>query len=524
MAVYLAGRPYGDPAAGEARNMPNRCGPAAAAGASRASTDWNGWGVDPGNSRYQPAPGITPADLPRLTLKWAFGFPRTASAYGQPAVVDGRVYAGSDSGFVYALDAATGCVHWSFQARSGVRTAISVGPLKDKGTTRGAVYFADASANVYAVDAGTGEQLWSHRPEPHPLARITGAPALYEGRLYVPISSGEESAGGQPNYECCTFRGSVVAYDAVSGKQLWQGFTIPTPPAPTRTTSRGTQLHGPSGAAIWSAVTIDAKRKLLYVATGDGYSEPAEGSSDAIIAFELKSGKRKWVRQVLSGDVWLTACPQQDPRSETCPQKMGPDFDFGSNPILRRMPTGKDILIAGQKSGIAWAFDPDKRGEIVWQQRVGRGSATGGVQFGPAADDEHGYFATSDQFLNREAGGLTAVKLATGEKVWSTRPACPATGNCLPAQSAAVTVIPGAVFAGSLDGMMRAYSTRDGALLWEYNSAREYQTVNGIDGRGGALNGPGPVVAGGMFFMNSGYAAIGGNSPGNVLLAFEVAK
>lgn len=526
MAVYLSGRPFGDPAVGEARNMPNRCASPTPVARRKTGADWNGWGVDAGNSRFQPSPGLTAADVPRLKLKWAFGFPRTASAYGQPAVVDGRVYAGSDSGYVYALDVETGCVHWSFQARSGVRTAMSVGPLKAGGSSSGsprrAVYFADASGNVYALDADTGEQLWSDRPEPHPLTRITGAPALHDGRLYVPISSGEESAGGQPNYPCCTFRGSVVAYDAVTGKRLWMGYTIPTPPVPTKKTSLGTQLYGPSGSAIWSAVTIDPKRKLLYVATGDAYSHPDDGSSDAIMAFELKTGRRAWVRQVLKGDVWLTACAQQAaPKSETCPENMGPDFDFGANPILRRMKNGKDIIIAGQKSGIAWAFDPDRKGEIVWQQRVGRGSSTGGVQFGPAADDQHGYFATSDQPLGREAGGLTAVALATGEKVWSVRPGCPAEGACAPAQSAAVTVIPGVVFSGSLDGMMRAYATKDGALLWEYNSVRDYTTVNGVQGRGGMINGPGPVVANGLFFLNSGYAAIGGNAPGNVLLAFE---
>ncbi len=520
MAVYLSGRPFGDPAAGEARNMPNRCG-ARPPARPRTGADWNGWGGDPGNSRFQASPGITAADVPRLKLKWAFGFPRTASAYGQPAIVDGRVYAGSDSGYVYALDAETGCVYWSFQARSGVRTAMSVGPLKS-GSHRRAVYFGDASANVYALDADTGERLWSDHPETHALARITGTPALHDGRLYVPMSSGEESAGGLPNYQCCTFRGSVIAYDAVTGKRVWTGYTIPEPPAPTKKTSTGTQLFGPSGAAIWSAVTVDPKRKLLYVATGDGYSAPAEGSSDAVIAFDLKTGQRAWVRQVLKGDVWLTGCVQQtNPKSETCPPDMGPDFDFGANPVLRRMANGKDVLIAGQKSGIAWGFDPDKRGEIVWQQRVGRGSSTGGVQFGPAADNDQGYFATSDQFLNKEAGGLTAVSLATGAMVWSVKPGCPPSGPCAPAQSAAVTVIPGVVFSGTLDGMMRAYATKDGALLWEYNSVRDYKTVNGVEGRGGMLNGPGPVVANGMFFMNSGYAAIGGNAPGNVLLAFE---
>lgn len=523
MAIFLSGRPFGsDTAGGAAAAMPNRCGPATVA--PPRPGDWNGWGADVANTRFQPQPGLTATQVPNLTLKWAFGFPGAASAYGQPAIVGGRVYAGSDGGYLYALDAATGCVHWSFQTKGGVRTAISVGAMGAGAGAKLAVYFGDILANVYAVDASNGELLWTHKVDSHAFARITGAPKLHDGRLYVPMSSLEEAAGAHPTYPCCTFRGSVTAFDAATGKQLWRSYTIPVEPKPTRKTSIGTQLFGPSGAAIWSSPTIDQRRGLLYVATGDAYSEPPEGSSDAIIAFDLKTGRRKWVRQVTAGDVWIVGCPS-DPtakRSETCPEKMGPDFDFGSNPILRRLPNGKEILTAGQKSGVAWGFDPDKQGAIVWQQRVGKGSASGGVQFGPAADDRYAYFATADQFAGLEAGGLTAVKLESGEKVWSTRPTCPAGVTCQPAQPAAVTAIPGVVFAGTLDGVMRAYSSEDGKIIWEYNSAREYKTVNGLTARGGALNGPGPVVAHGMFFMNSGYSAIGGNGPGNVLLAFGI--
>lgn len=523
MAIFLSGRPFGAEAGtGAAALMPNRCEarPVGAAGPG----DWNGWGVDGANTRFQPRPGLTAAQVPNLTLKWAFGFPGAASAYGQPAVVGGRVYAGSDGGWVYALDAKSGCVYWSFQAKGGVRTAISVGPIGKGTSARQAVYFGDILAHVYAVDASTGELLWTHKADAHAFARITGAPTLHEGRLYVPMSSLEEAAGGHPTYSCCTFRGSVTAFDAATGRQIWKSHTIPVAPAPTRKTSTGVQLYGPSGAAVWSAPTIDRKRGVLYVATGDAYSEPAEGSSDAVVAFDLKTGRRKWARQVTAADVWLVGCPSAPSarRSETCPEQLGPDHDFGSNTILRRLPNGRDILTAGQKSGIAWGFDPDKQGAIVWQQRVGKGSASGGVQFGPAADERYAYFATADQFAGQEAGGLTALKLETGEKVWSTRPACLADVPCQPAQPAAVTAIPGVVFAGTLDGVMRAYAADDGRILWQYSSAREFMTVNGLKARGGALNGPGPVVAGGMFFMNSGYSAIGGNGPGNVLLAFGV--
>lgn len=520
LAIFIAGRPFGaDSGGGAAAAMKSHCeaGPVVAA----RSGDWNGWGVDAANTRFQPNPGLTAAQVPNLKLRWAFGFPGAASAYGQPAVVGGRVYAGSDGGWVYALDAKTGCVHWGFQAKGGIRTAISVGPVS-KGSGRQAVYFGDILANVYAVDAANGELLWSHKADDHAFARVTGAPTLYDGRLYVPMSSLEEAAGGHPSYGCCTFRGSITALDAATGKRLWKTYTIPEAPKPTKKNSAGTQLFGPSGAAVWSAPTVDAKRGALYVATGDAYSDPAEGSSDAIVALDLKTGKRRWARQVTAADVWLVGCPSAEgaKRPENCPDKLGPDFDFGSNPMVRRLPGGRDIITAGSKSGVAWGFDPDRQGAILWQQRVGKGSSSGGVQFGPAADERYAFFATADQFAGLEGGGLTAVRLDTGEKVWSTRPTCLPELPCQPAQPAAVTAMPGVVFAGSLDGVMRAYGAGDGRILWQYNSSRTYETVNGITARGGALNGPGPVVAGGMFFMNSGYSAIGGNGPGNVLLAF----
>ena len=182
-------------------------------------------------------------------------------------------------------------------------------------------------------------------------------------------------------------------------------------------------------------------------------------------------------------------------------------------------------MTVGQKSGIAWVLDPDRQGCVLWQSRVGKGSAGGGVQFGPAADNDSAYFATADAFAGRDPGGLTAVRLATGEQRWSTRGAPPhvrTDGSCSPAQPAAVSVIPGVVFSGTLDGVMRAYSTEDGRIIWEYASAREDTAVNGVQAKGGALNGPGPAIVGGTLFMNSGYSAIGGNGGGNVLLAFGV--
>jgi polyvinyl alcohol dehydrogenase (cytochrome) len=522
IAEYITERPLGALLAGQASAMPNRCA-ARPLGNPLAGASWNGWGADEGNSRFQPAAaaGLTAESVPKLQLKWAFGFPNGSSAYGQPAVAGGRVFIGSDNGFVYSIDAASGCVYWSFQAQGGVRTAISIGQTG----SRYAAYFGDVKANVYAIDAETGAQLWTKSAESHPLARITGAPALFNGRLYVPVASFEEGSGPNPKYECCTFRGSVVAYDSASGEQIWKTYTIPEKPRPTKKNSVGTQLWGAAGAAVWSAPTIDATRGALYVATGDAYTFPAADTSDAIMAFDLKSGIPMWTHQFTANDAFLVGCPSGPSTRDNCPDVGGPDFDFGNSPILRTMPNGKSVLVIGQKSGAAWAIDPDKDGALLWQRKVGGGSALGGVEWGSAADDQRGYFASADAQLGPNAGGLSALNLATGEEIWKMLPPpfeCAPGRNCAQAQSAAITVIPGVVFSGTTNGIMRAYAASDGKILWDYNTAHEYTTVNGVKAKGGSLNGPGPVVAGGMVFMNSGYAYLGYGAPGNVLLAFAI--
>jgi polyvinyl alcohol dehydrogenase (cytochrome) len=522
LAEFLSGRPIGSSLAGQASAMKNRC-EAKPIGNLLAGPSWNGWGNDLSNSRSQTAAaaGLSAAQVPKLTLKWAFGFPNGTSAYAQPAVAGGRVFVGSDNGFVYALDAATGCVYWSFEAKAGVRTAISLGAIKSGTGPRYAAYFGDLKANVYAIDAETGGLIWTQKADAHPLARITGAPALANGRLYVPVSSLEEGAGANDNYECCTFRGSVIAFDAASGKQQWQTFTV-DPPKPTGKNKLGTQLHAPSGVAIWSAPTIDLKRNAVYVATGNEYSGPGGPTSDAVIALDLNSGKVMWTSQVTPKDVYVVGCT---PSRENCPDDEGPDFDFGNSAILRDLPGGKSVLVIGQKSGVVWALDPDNKGTIVWQRRVGRGSALGGLEWGSAADQTVGYFPVSDLMLGPEAaGGLHALRLDTGAPLWEARPSradCKDPKNCVQAQSAAITLIPGVVFSGTTTGLMRAYDTADGRVIWTYDANQPYTTVNGVAAKGGSFNGPGPVIVDGTVFMNAGYAYLGFGMPGNVLLAFS---
>jgi polyvinyl alcohol dehydrogenase (cytochrome) len=348
----------------------------------------------------------------------------------------------------------------------------------------------------------------------------------YKDTVFVPVASWEESRTTNPDYACCTFRGSVVAMRIKDGSQVWKTYMIDEKPK-----QYGKQW-GPSGAGVWSAPTLDAKRGLLYVTSGDNYSVPATPRSDSVVALELTTGRVVWFKQTTPGDVWNTWCSQ----TADCP---GPDYDYASSVILEKLDDGRELLLAGQKSGVVYALDPERKGEIVWKVRVGEGGTNGGVQWGMASDGQKVYAATSDSSRSvaanpdpldprplpvdpKKGGGLTALRIATGEKVWYAPPIVCGAGakqGCSPAQSAAVTVIPGVVFSGSLDGHLRAYSAEEGRVLWDFDTVRDYATVNSVRARGGSLNGPGAVVVGGMLFVNSGYARLG-SIPGNVLLAF----
>jgi polyvinyl alcohol dehydrogenase (cytochrome) len=488
---------------------------------------WNGWSASAGNTRFQPAgaAGLSIDGVRRLKLKWAYGFDGDAVAFAEPTVLDGQVFIGSASGLVQALALETGCVKWVFQATGPVRSAILAVP---SGSGH-ALLFGDQVGWFYALDAETGKQLWKKRPEPHESTRLTGAPTAYQGTVFVPVSSWEENRTINPEYPCCTFRGSVVAYRISDGSQIWKTYTIPQKPKVTGKDKSGVEQWGPSGGSVWGSPTLDAKRGLLYATTGDNFSSPSTPMSDSVMALELATGRIVWSRQTTPGDVWTSGCGQRG----DCP---GPDHDYGSSVLLEKQENGRDILLAGQKSGVVYGLDPERKGEILWQVRVGRGGINGGVQWGMASDGQKVYAATSDVVRGgsnpdksdprplpldpKQGGGLTALRIGTGEKVWFTPPvACGSRPGCSPAQSGAVTAIPGVVFSGSLDGHLRAYSAEEGKIVWDFDTVRDFQTVNAVRANGGAINGPGPVVVGGMVLVNSGYGRNGGLA-GNVLLAF----
>jgi polyvinyl alcohol dehydrogenase (cytochrome) len=499
------------------------------------SPQWNGWSTSLSNSRFQgkAAAALTAADVRRLKLKWAFNLGEVTIARGQPVVVGGRAFVTSQTGVVYALDADSGCIRWGVKPGGAIRSGVAFGDANGKPV----IFFGDGP-NVYALNADTGEQIWKVKAADHYSAMATATPRYYKGVIYQPYSSFEEALGPDPNFECCTFRGSVVALDAATGKKLWQTFTIAETPKPTRKNAAGKQMYGPSGAAVWSTPTIDEQRGVLYVATGDNYSDPPTATSDAVLAIDLKSGELLWSKQVTESDAYNNGCVV--PGGTNCPESKGPDYDFGQPPILAQLGGGKRALVIGQKSGMVHALDPDRKGEILWQTRVGQGSALGGSQWGSAADSENIYVAVSDIGIGgtpdpkspqgyrltldpNKGGGLYALDLGTGKVKWSAKPVpCAETKtDCSPAQSAAVTAIPGAVFSGAVDGHLRAYSTSTGEILWDTDTAREFSTVNGKPAHGGAMDVAGPAIVNGMVFVNSGYGQWGG-APGNAFLAFSV--
>jgi len=523
VAGFLAGRPVGTAPPPSTTGV---CTSAPAPLTAAALTSgWNGWGTDTMNTRFQTAArgGLTAPVVPRLTLKWAFGFPGVNSARSQPIVVGSRLIVGSESGDVYALDTRTGCTYWRYHAKAGIRTAVSVAPYRANGATRYAAYFADQGANAYGVDVDSGREIWTRRVDDHPYAQATGSVTVHDGRVYVPIAGvGEEGQGGGSKYACCSFRGSVTALDANTGGVIWKSYTITDAPKPRGTNKNGVVLMGPAGGGIWAAPTIDAKRGLIYVATGNGYAEPAQLTTDAVLALDMKTGAIQWASQPLAGDVWVGGCRAENPDNPNCPAKLGPDHDFSASPILTQTAAGRELLVIQQKSGMAYAFDPANKGALVWQYRSSPGGALGG-QWGAAVDGRQAYFSVNGS-SGPSPGGIRAVKLDTGEEVWSKSASerlCGTERGCTAVQGAAVTAIPGVVFSGSMDGGLRAYASDDGSLVWQFDTNRAFDTVNGVKANGGAMDGPGPIVAGGMLFVNSGYVSLVGR-PGNVLLAFGV--
>jgi polyvinyl alcohol dehydrogenase (cytochrome) len=490
---------------------------------SRAVYDYSGWGGNMTGTGHRSSEqsGVNSSNISSLKLKWVFAFPDATIVRSKPALTGDWLIAGSQFGDLYAINRKTGKPGWHFTANAAIRGAIVVQKSGDSTIA----YFADYSTNVYAINLNTGKELWNKRAGIDPQSGVTGSVAVYAGKVFVPITSAEVGEAADGQYNCCFSSGGLVALDEKTGNEIWRYRVITEVATERGKKKNGKPFYGPSGAPVWCSPTIDTKRGLVYIGTGENYSRPTTNTSDAIQAIDLNTGKLIWNFQATSGDAYNVACPV----FINCPEKSGPDLDFGMAPLLVKRQDGKEILLAGQKSGVVYALSPTG-GKLIWQTRIGKGGMLGGIHWGMATDGKYVYAANADNIAGLDkrdssvmaSPGIYALDLFTGKVVWkSPSPACDDKKGCLSFNSAAPAVIPGIVFAGSLDGHVRGYSSKNGKILWDYNTARDYETVNGIKAKGGSIDGPAPVIADGMLYVNSGYGMFG-EMGGNVLLGFEV--
>lgn len=480
------------------------------------------WGLTWGNTREvtEAAAGITAGDVPNLKLKWAFAFPDAQRVRSQPLIAAGTVFTGSQDGTVYALDANTGCIRWTFAAAAEVRTGIAI----DTATRQ--LFFGDLLGRIYAIDANSGKERWRIRADDHPATTITGTPTYYDGRLYVSVSSLEVISARKDDYPCCNFRGSVVALDPSNGKTLWRTYAVVEPATAQSKNLKGTQNYGPSGAPIWNSPTIDTKRGQLYVGTGENYSSPTTDSSDAILAMDLKTGKLRWSYQATPDDAWNTACSGRE-KSANCPKEDGPDFDFGASMVLATTSTGQDLVLGPQKSGIVHAVNPDT-GKLVWSTKVGRGGLHGGVHFGMAVSGDRAFVPISDAhdwqtYPTPAKPGLYALNLINGKTLWRTAlsNACREREFCDVGIGAAITATPALVFAGALDGYLRIHDAVNGKVLRTIDTTAPVTSTAGGKASGGSMDGgSGPLPFNGQLYVSSGYN-FAGHMAGNVLLVYE---
>jgi polyvinyl alcohol dehydrogenase (cytochrome) len=504
-------------------------------------TGHENWGLGRDNARHVDDTRLNRRNVGKLELQWSIALPAVTAMRSQPVVAGDTVFLGSKGAHLLALDRKSGCVRWSFRTDAPVHSALTLDRTPDGVPT---LFFADEMATVYAVDATRGTLRWRERVKWFPTSIISGPISYHDNRLFVPLSSFEVAAAGLPTHECCRTHGGIQALDASTGKAVWRYDTTPHA-TKTYVNRDGVQMWGPSGAVVWNSPTVDAKRGALYFGTGQNSSSPATGTSDAIIALDLKTGTQRWVFQALADDAWNAACLGG---GASCPKENGPDFDFGASVILLERKQG-DLLLAGQKSGEVFALDPDRNGAVVWRKRVGSGSSNGGVHHGMATDGKRVYVPIADP-ERKVAGyvpkpGVYALAVGDGEMLWAhpVQRGCafdpadaPLVGLAEMAKgksdrspwpecsyyyghSAAAVVANGVVYAGALDGRLRMFDAGNGKLLGVIETKRAFAASNGVDGHGGAIDVGGAIVSGDQLFVLSGYGMFG-QMPGNMLLVY----
>ena len=494
----------------------------------QASSNWNGWGNGLSNPRYQDSTGtrITAENISELELLWAYGHDNASSARAQQSVIGDVMFMGSPSGEVRAMDLATGCSYWSYTAPREVRTAITI--AKAGGIESPVAVFADTANTLFVVNARTGEAIWQADVDSHPLATSTGSPVVYDNRIYVPVSSGEVSAAGRPDYHCCTFRGNVAAFDLASGERIWQTYVMEEASV-VGDNSLGNPFLAPSGAPIWQAPSVDPQRGVVYAGTGQNYTRPASDSSDSVVAFDMVSGDIRWIHQTTPNDAFTMACAL-GASHPNCPDA-GPDVDIGAPVVATTLSNGQSVVVAGTKGARVVAMNPDAQGAELWSIRVGRGGALGGIHWGMTFNGDILYVPVSDRSgMSNDATnrmpGLHAIDMKTGETLWyapAPERCVESGGACMGAYSGPASALDDMIIASSLNGHLFAHDAETGDVIWEYDTVRPYETINGVEAQGGAIDSSGPVISGDYLIVNSGYATFS-QMPGNVVLVFRLPR
>jgi polyvinyl alcohol dehydrogenase (cytochrome) len=311
--------------------------------------EWTMLAHDLSSTYHNPAETkLSSANVKDLKLAWKLE--TRGPVNGAAAIRDGVVYILS-SGGAYAVNAADGSVIWENTAVGGTASVT---------ISEDTLFVNTSRAAVVALDAATGAERWRSVVDPHPAASGYSSPVVFERFVIVGSSSFEEAVVS----ENARFRGAVVAFDRDTGAELWRYYTADPPY---------------NGVSVWSTVSIDPDLRSVYASTGNNYTEQAGPTSDAIFSLDVDTGALKWVKQLTEGDIFTILNPQS------------PDTDFGTNPILfdaRIGGTDRQLLGAGQKSGVFWVLDRTN-GEVIWSQAVSPGSALiGGMLNNGAYDGE----------------------------------------------------------------------------------------------------------------------------------------
>jgi polyvinyl alcohol dehydrogenase (cytochrome) len=470
--------------------------------------------------------GLKAADLSNLEIAWVIGFPDAVTMRSQAAVVGNSIFVpvGESKNRVFAFDIsdkAKPCLQWVFEGERTIRTSAGYGVRKDG---RRVIMVGDMGAYIHMIDATNGKELWSSHMGLFPGSISTATPVLVGDKVIAPSSQYEIMMAAQPNYECCKTHGGVVALDAMTGKRVWEGHTMENA-KPIRDRGDGKMLWGPAGAPVWNSPSIDVKRNRLYVGTGEANSDTAHKNTDALMSFDLTTGKILWSHQATADDVFNVGCGPTGGGLNCSKNTVFRDVDFGASTILATKPDGKDIVVAGQKSGTVWAMNPDD-GSVVWRTHIGTGGPNTHVY---APISYPGRTIPGQEVPADLRPGLYAVNLQDGTIDWKfeVKPDCtdqrkkfvPRCGSLF-GLSGAPTVIGDHIVTGGLDGRVYVVERKTGKLVSQWDTARDFDTLNGVKGNGASVDNASIIAANGLLIMNSGYGLFG-QGAGNVMIGYK---